>query len=601
MSAVQHGRLELRLPCQDGALEDARTSFVDSLRTELQAAFCGGSLSAAAISPLNAVQQAVVSTTEEVLVAEGSCTGARTEVSQLCDGQGLLLPCPQVPSCMVPPACRNGMHFAGGSVVAAPRQPLTGIAVSASGHYVALSGDDEVLLLETCTLGFRIAATRSVEPGKAIAAVCFFDETTDNATLLLAAGELCIGWEALKAHDSGVAHFPCPGSSTVPEEESFLSIHAVSGSIVALALSRNASTWVPGEFLLLGTDAGTFEVYDLHLNEPVQPPALLHAVHVGGSLVAAALAADGDLAFAAAIHVPGGPAVLYAYEVSTGRYAAALQPSGKSGEGLRLAHNAMEALLAVGSADGLVEVYSTLSLGPTAAKADTSAQVSGGADGDGASTVPPGVALAWCGDRPVLAVGACGGAILVYRYQASEGLLEPTAILNALGGGSPPRSLAWAPGLGVLLAAWEAQWRLWLLVVQGSEEREGLRVPAPAREEVPTTARLDPPANTAAAWLERLEHEVHGRLEVRDPGPEGSVDPAAEAAFDPVASLFHEDSDDEEVSSLQTSEAWRRWEGMAGTTALKAPLGSGSTATSSWWQGAIDRPAEERQLQSPQV
>merc|ERR1712176_1535188 len=71
--------------------------------------------------------------------------------------------------------------------------------------------------------------------------------------------------------------------------------------------------------------------------------------------------------------------------------------------------------------------------------------------------------LAWCGDRPLLAVGGRKDAVLVYRYRTFECVLELSATLCTFQDGTPPRSLAWAPGIGALLAAYREEWQFWLM------------------------------------------------------------------------------------------------------------------------------------------
>jgi len=81
--------------------------------------------------------------------------------------------------------------------------PLTALAVSSSGRYVAVAGEETVLLCEPCAAGFLQVAICTVSSGSTVNAISFFDANLDSAALLATAGDLCIGWEPLKAsaHD----------------------------------------------------------------------------------------------------------------------------------------------------------------------------------------------------------------------------------------------------------------------------------------------------------------------------------------------------------------------------------------------------------------
>merc|ERR1719330_1045138 len=165
-------------------------------------------------------------------------------------------------------------------------------------------------------------------------------------------------------------------------------------------------------------------------------------------------------------------AMLYIYEIATGRCCAALHPAvGQTAE-LRLAYSGdrLAQAWAFASASGVVKVYRSDEMGnahatvraaphqPSPAPPPEDAE---GGGNNAESAAPP--ELVWCCDTlPILAVAASAGVVLLFLYEASNRALLLQARVP-VAGASRPRALAWAPGLGALVAAFEHEFQFWLL------------------------------------------------------------------------------------------------------------------------------------------
>jgi len=364
-----------------------------------------------------------------------------------------------------------------GALLANPlTMPLDFIRVSASGHHVALAGGDEACLCEARSAGFRRVAKQKIVPGAPVVAMQFVKDG-DEAQLILAADNVCIGWEPFAASDAD-------------ELPMFMKIWAKSGRIIAVD-SALGTGFPADELLLLATVpreepsaeeagcsarsdsilCGFIEIYDLTFCEKAAPRLLnivkLDAVYFAG----AALVCQGALVASLVVEVDldsgyRGPLLLL-HEVESAKCVLSAQLEDVIDRvkisRLALARCEDDDLIAVGIAGGLVQVVDAGNRDPCAAQADSSlagTKIDEDSIGDR-------MALAWCPGVdirvPLLAVGGRPDAVILYAYFELEGKLELLSMPQVPGANSLPRALAWASVTGELLAAFTEEWQFWIL------------------------------------------------------------------------------------------------------------------------------------------
>lgn len=506
--------LQLRLPCRDASLSDARQDLLAGLSRLLLLPSSGGS-AALAHGAEEAVDLAALE--KQVADREHLTAHLQTEIQTLC-GEHVLRP-------SLPAASNRNSGVAAEGVVHMPDLKLTHINTSSCGQYTALAAaSGEVVLLEACTAGFRSVATLSEQWQSLASAVCstgalamppstspvaalqFFDADANSPALLLAVEDLCLGWEPLALPRTGGPPNGREGCCRPSGRELFACVPSASGQrITALSTARSRSAWIPRELLMFVTDHGLLEIFDLCLYDTAQTPILLKALQPEGPLVAAKLSADGELVMVATADPSGGAGKLYGYTTDTGYCAVSLCLHGRPAQ---LAHCDGEALLASCTTEGLLEVFCTASPGPALVRVDTAPATA--LDTDSELTVAN-VSLAWCDGKRWLAMAGHPHTVLVYTYQETrEALLELSVVLHT--DTEPtvpvPRGLAWAPGLGVLLAVHDSTCQFWLLdsslVQEGVEESTNIRSSSATQANTQQDAHHPQGDAAAAAVIERL-------------------------------------------------------------------------------------------------
>jgi len=253
---------------------------------------------------------------------------------------------------------------------------------------------------------------------------------------------------------------------------------------------------------------------------------LLQALQPAGPLVAAELSADGELVMVATADPSGGSGKLYGYTTDTGYCAVSLCLYGRPAQ---LAHCAEEALLASCTTEGLLEVFCTARPGPALARVDTAPTA---LDTDSELTVAN-VSLAWCHGRRWLAMAGHPHTVLVYAFRETrDARLKLSVVLHTDTESSVPvpRSLAWAPSLGAMLAVHGSACQFWMLDssllqegVEASTDVRSSSADAPeseTKQEAPLISAPAPlmsaPASLDAAAIERLGAEGLEASELAD-------------------------------------------------------------------------------------
>mmetsp|Transcript_75959 Transcript_75959/g.210921 ORF Transcript_75959/g.210921 Transcript_75959/m.210921 type:complete len:552 (-) Transcript_75959:108-1763(-) len=351
-------------------------------------------------------------------------------------------------------------------------EPLSAIACSAFGRYVALQMGDHACLCEGYVAGFVWHSARAVVPGAPVVAVRFLYPLAESVHLLAAAADVCIAWDALR-------------------DELLLRVQAASGQIVAVDTVLDQQSHSSDNFLLLATDRCRLEVYNL---ADADGPQLLRMFSVGtasSSLVGAALSCDGLLASALVIEHGGAGGdtkrvAVHAFEVDGEADSAAegvkvddcpvlsawlrMEPDPKK---LAFCPCLDSYLIAVGVAGGLVQVIDAEFRDPIAAVADTSMQTLSPGQPVAPTQHQPSdcsMTLAWrlrqTADR-LLVVGGWQDAVLLYRY--FDALLELVCRVGIPQICAPLRGLAFAQETGELFAVYDRHWQFWLVEDNGPQ------------------------------------------------------------------------------------------------------------------------------------
>jgi len=555
--ALVPGRVQLFLPaCRDDSFRGACEAFIFDIKCQLEPAL-GEHIDSPAADHRAAARpgRAAAATRDDILVQEANVSAAEAQLAEHHDEVVELQAALRVVFESAHAFYRDHISFTAGDALVAPhRGPLVAIAASASGRFVATACANEAVLTEATGSGFsRIAARAATEfGGGPLTALRFLDEDSDASALLLAAGDLCLGWDAPAAGDGG-------------EAELFLRVRATRGRIVDMAAARGCGSSATSEKLLLGTEQCAIEVYDLQIYEQ-GPPIMLFVVSIDGYLHAAVFASTGTLVVAAYTN-PEGEAMLHFYDVNLdGHCVAELRPE-QSGDGVcaSLAYSASEELLALGVSSGSVQLYSSEDVGAAIATAsvvpERSTHLARKVSSSHNDLKP---ALAWLEGHPQLAVGMpCRPeVVLVYTYRRFPCVLELAATLRPFNDGKPPRSLAWAPGFGALLVAYGCEWQFWLMGTQRACPTALGDDPAGVGPSVaaPRPTGGGAAGGGAAGWLARLEREEEAPAGADEAGIL-EVGRAEEEEEEEVA-LFREASDDNEEEGpgrVAEGETWDSW------------------------------------------
>lgn len=465
----QAAHFELRARCTQPSLVAARSAFLEGVQSELTVL-----LSEAA--PLENTQTRALRLEVERLEAaaaraQAKLAACRHEVQRLRTQRGMLQPLSLSASSGASAAqelASTGLDFfPSEGFHAPPIGPLTWIAVSASGRYLALAGHSGASICEAYCEGFRGVARWSA-PSVGVSWISFLDDEADSPEVLLAEGPQCFGWAPFEARGTQQA-------SADSSEGIFLRFRA-GGKVTTAARGRQEGK---RELVAMCTDIGTAEVWDLGLHSKRTSPSLVCEASSSSSRTSSpdllstahdvALVEDASLVIVAASEQQLGSrrnrgaswnrAILYVYDVDSGRCCQVLHPTTSPGAELRLAYSGEEMgrAWAISTASGVIELYRSEDLNVVRLCIErTPAQTP-----PAPPTAPP--ELLWCrGERPLLAVGGRFDAVLLYFYEASSCTLFLQARLPAIGA-SLPRALAWAPELGVLLAAYAGDFQFWLL------------------------------------------------------------------------------------------------------------------------------------------
>jgi len=455
---------------------------------------------------------------KQVIDKEHVIADLQAEIKTLC-GEHVLRP-------SLPTAANRNSGIAAEGVMHSLGLNLTHIAISRCGQYTALAAaSGEVVLLEACTVGFQTVATwleqrhflataatfadsaLAMPPSTSpVAALQFFDVDTDSPALLLAVEDLCLGWEPLSLPSTNGLSHSQEGHCRQAGGELFVCLPTGSSDrIRALCTARSRSVWLPRELVMLVTDGGLLEIFDLCLYDASTSPMLLTAVQPAGPLVAAEFSANGDLVLVATADPSGGAGKLYGYQTNTGYCAVSLCLHGRPAQ---LAHCDQDALLASCTTEGLLEVFCTATPGPALARVDTTPATA--LDTDSELTVAT-VSLAWCDGKRWLAMAGHPHTVLVYACRETRQMsLELSVVLHTGPTVPVPRGLAWAPGLGALLAVHDSVWQFWLLDV--SLLQEGVEASTDVRSSSTDVPKAEAQQDThhfqsdsaAAAAIERL-------------------------------------------------------------------------------------------------
>lgn len=580
--------LEVHLHQQDRTLDQARQVFLQAMHHKLASVLGEGAEAALQEDEATiALRREVEELEAQVAGTEAMVAACREEIRQLCVEKGVLLASPSGSPGAMPGQPSDALHFCTGETFLAPVQPITAIAVSASGRFLALAGGEEVVLCEVHCQSFRRVASCVPVPGAQVSWLSFFvpQACVDSSTLLVTAGGECLGWTPLEEErkesdpDSELSLQP------PPERDLFLRFNVRGeATIVAAARGTAPAQGVLGarELFVLATDAAAVEVWDAGLHNGCTPMMMQRLVFTGGtsggtSVIRAVALLEGAslMLTAVAERARGGAedsAAIYVHEVKSGRCAAVLHPSGPLGPVLRLAYSEHARAWAMAMEDGSVEVFSSEELGPAVAYEDTLATRSSGHAAAGVAWPsagdPSGTEIAWCGDtRLLLAVGSRLDAVLIYRYEPLRSRLVLQAALPTFSAGGRPVALVWAPELNAVVAAYAAEFQFWLLntqvarkpVAPGGLPQSGADATG-CREAVLERLGAKGPAALEDADIEEFEKAEEQEAEALDADvdeeDDGDSPPKRSLLFDPPV----EDSE-EDGTAYGAGGYWTGWEG----------------------------------------
>lgn len=543
---------ELKAGCGEPSLVAARQAFLQGIRGDLTSVLVE---TREAAPPETARTRALRLEVESLETQAGSLearlAACKEEVQQLRDKQDMLQPVAR----HGPPASQQqsgGLDFsAGEAFIAPPLGTVTYAAVSTSGRFLALAGESGAALCEPYCEGFRRVAKWSSR--SRVSWLGFLDEG-EHPELLLVEGPLCLGWAPFESADamSGEA-----GGS----EGIFLRFGSSTGGCITAAnrghqIRRGATA---RELVAICTEAGVAEVWDLALQDDETLPSLLFSTAsstdaTSRSMAHAAVFVDNASLVVVAItelcgQAAGHTAMLFVYEVASGLCCAALHPTVAPNSELSLAYSGdkLGRAWAVASSSGIVELYSSeesgnalvsVSTAPLQGPPAPSPEDADGTSNEGATELAASPKLVWCCDTlPVLAVAGGTGAVLLFLFEASTRALVLQARLPAAGT-ERPRALAWAPGLGALVAASTHEFRFWLVSADRLSSGQEAALVTESRE-----ARA-PDAACGEAMLKRLdvggEEDAEMPTEDVDDGPEEDGDMLGPEAFG-GSLLFGED------------------------------------------------------------
>lgn len=398
---------------------------------------------------------------------------------------------------------------------------LSAFAMSASGRFIAWSLGQEVVLCETYLQSFRVAGRVQLPGDRGVGWLDFWDKEDDSTAILITCGKRVVGWEPSLPLPGG----QCPKTIVNTDGQPdclFLRMATSTQSKIVSASRGRDGVILPRENLMLGTEIGEVELWDLRLDMSCEPPLMVKKWNVKGDVLGAEII-EGASQFVVLVSdtllgvatTGKRPATVYVYGVKENSPVACFQPNGAPVERMRMSYCERVGAFAIAAMDGALEIYSSEDLGPAVVSTNfwerveqipEDEDVADAQPVEGRVVLPPRPALAWCGDeRSLLAVGGRRDFVLVFRYVPESRELQLASRLSLLGDGNPPRVLAWAPEAGVIVAAFYSEFRSWILASELGWGEEEERVSKPRN-------LLEQQSNSLSFDIERLvqANEVTG-------------------------------------------------------------------------------------------